>query len=136
MTQKRLTADTVSSLAQKLDEFSEVLTKEEQALLLGLLGTASATIDAGHSEAEGVTASADNAFVSMPTNVQLPKLSETLKETFRNIPGMGSPGDVMDSVGVGWLCVSWSKDYSKENIADKVTNPALTTRIQGMKTYR
>lgn len=138
MSQKQLTAETITSLAKKLDEFSEVLTAEEQAVLLGLLGTASAAMEAGHAETEAGDMTTDRATLTLPENVQLPRLSETIKDTFRGIPGVSQPGgEVMDSVGVGWLCVSWSKDYNKmTQLGEQVINPGVVSRVQGMKTFR
>lgn len=138
MSQQQLTAATVTSLAKKLDEFSEVLTTEEQAVLLGLLGAANAAMEAGHSEAEAAGITTDQAILTLPGRAQMPKLSDTINETFKGVPGIARPGgEVMDSIGVGWLCVSWSKDYNKlAQPGEQVMKSELVNRVQGMKTYR
>lgn len=138
MTEKSLSAQTIANLAQKLDEFSEVLTPDEHAVLLGLIGTASTAMEAAHSGAESEGVASDRAILNRPTTGTLPKLSAAITDTFKAVPGIKDPASpVMDSVGVGWLCVSWSKDYNKVNPGAIVTQPGIEAiRLQGMKTYR
>lgn len=135
MSERQLSASTVQSLSKKLDEFSEVLTTDEHAVLLGLLGLAGSTLEQSHAgmDTEGLTN--DKALVIQPAG-RLPALSEGLKGAFGKMP-IGDPaGPVSDSVGVGWLCVSWSKDY-KESIQDKVINPGrVAATIPGLRQYR
>lgn len=136
MADKTLTPETIASLGKKLDELSEVLSADEHAVLLGLIGTASTAMQASHAEAESEGSTADRAIISRPQSGSLPKLSGAIMDTFRQIPGFTNPGGpVSDSIGVGWLCVSWSKDYNKINPGEIVSQPGLT-RLQGMKTYR
>lgn len=140
MSNSALDANTVQSLGRKLDEFAEVLTPEEHAVLLGLISTAGATLEAGHAEAdtEGVT---DKAILTQST--RLPNLSLGLKDAFKGLPGINDPlGPVSDSIGVGVVCVSWSKDYNKINPIDRVGNKinpvekAGLSKIAGLKQYR
>ncbi|TMW70856.1 hypothetical protein FG147_10690 [Thauera sp. UPWRP] len=130
MSNSALEVSTIQSLGRKLDEFAEVLTPEEHAVLLGLISTAGATLEAGHAEAdtEGVT---DKAILTQST--RLPNLSVGLKDAFKNLPGVSDPlGPVADSIGVGVACVSWSKDYNKVSPVDKVG----LSKITGLKQYR
>ncbi|MEY4413723.1 MAG: hypothetical protein RIQ53_1016 [Pseudomonadota bacterium] len=130
MSDSTLDVRTVQSLGRKLDEFAEVLSPDEHAVLLGLISTAGATLEAGHAEAdtEGVT---DKAVLTQST--RLPALSVGLKDAFKTLPGISDPaGPVSDSIGVGVACVSWSKDYNKLNPADKVG----LSKIPGLKQYR
>lgn len=136
MPEKALTAQTISNLARKLDEFSEVLTPDEHAVLLGLIGTAEAAMQSSHAEAETEGMTTDRAILNRPTNVVLPKLSDAIGSTFKNVPGLGDGvGPVSDSVGVGWLCVSWSKDYNKLQPDESILQPQAM-RLPGMKVYR
>lgn len=135
MSERQLSGQTVQSLSKKLDEFSEVLTAEEHAVLLGLLGLAGSTLEQSHAgmDTEGLTN--DKALVIQPAG-RLPALSEGLKGAFAKLPIVDPVSPVADSVGVGWLCVSWSKDY-KESIQDKVVNPGrVTATIPGLRQYR
>ncbi len=132
MTQNVLDPATIASLGQKLDEFSEVLTPDEQAVMLGLLGIAEATIAASHEDAD-TEGAREVPFVSQPGVSKMPKMSATLKDTFRALPGMGlgdPGGPLADSVGVGWLCVSWSKDI------DNVARGGAVMRVKGLRTTR
>jgi hypothetical protein len=125
-----LEVKTVQSLARKLDEFAEVLTPEEHAVLLGLISTAGATFEAGHSgvETEGVSS---KAVITTPS--KLPRLSAGLNEAFKGLPGVVDPiGPVSDSIGVGVMCVSWSKDYNKIGGPDI----GAISKIPGLKQYR
>lgn len=134
MTEKTLSPQIIASLSQKLDEFSEVLSPDEHAVLLGLIGTAGAMMESAHAQTEGATT--DRAIIDRPQTATLPKLSTAIKDTFRTVPGIVDPaGPVSDSIGVGWLCVSWSKDYNKLNPGEIVSQPGAI-RLAGMKTYR
>ena len=132
-----LASETVDSLSQKLDAFSKGLTTDEHAVLAGLLGVASSTLEFGHANTDAVTSGNDPGFVLKGSNAKLPDLSAALKESFKKMPGVGQPmkpGDLSkpgnpidplaDSIGVGGMCVSWSKDYNKD-IADFRTIPGL-----------
>jgi hypothetical protein len=130
MSNSTLDAKTVQSLALKLDEFSEVLTPEEHAVLLGLISTAGATLEAGHAgtDTEGLP---DKAILTAPA--RLPSLSLGLKDAFKGLPGIRDPiSPVADSIGVGVTCVSWSKDYNK--IVG--TDFGALSKISGLKQFR
>lgn len=137
MAERSLSVGTVTSLSKKLDEFAEALTPEEHTVLLGLLGAASATFAKGHEEAEAEGVAVERAFVAQPKG-KLPQLSGALKETFTGIDKIGNPaGPVSDSVGVGWLCVSWSKDIKIATLPGEQVLPAVENlRIPGLKTIR
>lgn len=137
MTEKTLDRKTIDELAQKLDQFSEVLSPDEHAVLLGLIGTAGSAMEASHAGAETEGVTADRAILARPEAKPLPKLSGALKDTFKSVPqlGGGGAGPISDSVGVGWLCVSWSKDYNETMPGGDVIQPG-TLRVPGMKTYR
>jgi hypothetical protein len=138
MAERTLSSNTVTSLSKKLDEFSEALTPDEHAVLLGLLGTASATFAKGHEEAEAEGITAEAAVVSRSAATKLPQLSSALKETFAGMEGIRNPGgQVSDSIGVGWLCVSWSKDIKiATQPGERVLPGVENLRISGLKTYR
>lgn len=138
MSDKSLDASTIQSLSNKLDEFAEVLSPEEHAVLLGLIGMAGATMEHGHASVDTEGAAPPKAVLTQSAG-RMPKLSVGIKDAFRAVPGVINPGgEVMDSVGVGVLCVSWSKDYSSmTNPMDKVTQPgANLARIRGLRQYR
>ncbi|MGQ0699906.1 MAG: hypothetical protein ACT4PZ_16890 [Panacagrimonas sp.] len=139
MTEKTLSAQTIAGLSRKLDEFSEVLTADEHAVLLGLISTAGAAMKAGHADAESEGITSDRAVLVRPAAGTLPKLSGAISDTFRAVPGLGGfdpAGPVSDSIGVGVLCVSWSKDYKDMTPGGVVTKPSAAMRLPGMKTYR
>lgn len=138
MGERSLSAGTVTSLSKKLDEFAEALTTDEHAVLLGLLGAASATFAKGHEEAEAEGGTVERAFVSQPAGGKLPQLSGALRETFTGIEKIRNPaGPLSDSVGVGWLCVSWSKDIKMEMpTGEKVLPGVENLRIPGLKIIR
>ncbi|UXH76375.1 hypothetical protein [Roseateles amylovorans] len=130
MADTSLEVKTVQSLARKLDEFAEVLSPEEHAVLLGLIGTAGATLSAGHAGAD--TEGVDVKSV-LSTPGRLPSLSVGLKDAFKSLPGWTDPaGPVSDSIGVGVACVSWSKDYNKLGPADV----RGLSQIPGLRQYR
>lgn len=136
---KQLKAGTVRSLAAKLDDLADDLTADEVAVLTGLLGLASATLEGSHADAEGAP---EERLVSRPDG-PLPKPSDMLADAFRSEPearpGIFDPaGPFSDSVGVGWLCVSWSKDYNAEmiqpdDLLKPIQGPQLGLKVQGLK---
>ncbi len=131
MADKTLSSQTVTSLAGKLDEFAEVLTSEEHAVLLGLLGMASATIEQAHSGVDTEDFAASKSVLTLPSAQRLPSLSTGLKDAFRALPGFDPIGPVSDSIGVGVACVSWSKDYNKG-----IPNLGEQMRIRGLRQTR
>jgi hypothetical protein len=143
MVDKVLTPEFLSGLGAKLDTFAESLTKEEQAVLLGVFGIASSTIVASHS---GEEVDGDKPSLVYPVDAKLPPPSVALLEGFKSIGGVPDPDqpELQDSIGVGAICVSWSKDYNKSierpvlpDVAPDVTptpdmNSAIM-RIRGLK---
>ena len=144
MSTKKLNPDTVATLSKKLDEFSEVLTADEHAVLLGLIGLASSTIEQSHKGIDTEAVGTENAIVIQPSG-SLPKLSTGLKEVFAGMPATIKPSkrgeELMDSIGVGWLCVSWSKDYALDPLKEKILvanteEQVSVTTIPGLKQFR
>lgn len=129
MKEENLTGDTINSLGEKLDKFSEGLSKEEQAVLLGLIGTAGAAFEQGHQEAGAKSRASGDSKVGIPANVELPPLSVALKDTFKGIEQLDPISPISDSVGVSVVCVSWSKDYDKTIPAEQLEE----LRIPGMR---
>lgn len=136
---RQLKSGTIRSLAAKLDDLADDLTPDEAAVLTGLLGLASATLEGSHADVPG---GAEEQAVSRPDG-PLPRPSDMLADAFRaqtdRRPAIFDPaGPLSDSVGVGWLCVSWSKDYNKAALEDQAVNPVLgrpevALRIEGLR---
>ncbi|WP_114201924.1 hypothetical protein [Janibacter anophelis] len=135
---KQLKSGTVRSLAAKLDDLADDLTADEAAVLTGLLGLASATLEGSHDTAKGAP---EDRLITRPDG-PLPRPSDMLADAFRTSPDarpaiFDPAGPVSDSVGVGWLCVSWSKDYNIEmvqpdDLVTPVDVPQLGLKIQGL----
>lgn len=125
----------VNGLAAKLDQFGQNLTREEQAVLAGLLGVASATIEESQKAVE-----AGGGRVGVQPNIDvagnIPNLSDALKASFTHVPVGGDGGSVSDSVGVGVGSVSWSKDYNMTAPdIGRVVGPNLRTpNVPGLRT--
>lgn len=131
--EKELKAGTIRSLAAKLDDLADDLTADEAAVLTGLLGLASATLEGSHTGVEGES---EERTISRPDGA-LPRPSDVLADAFRaeqtKRPDIFDPaGPLSDSIGVGWLCVSWSKDYNK-GIVEKRVQPVLESPQLGLK---
>ena len=123
---KTLEQNTVSELGRKLDEFSDVLTPEERAVLLGLLGAAGSSLEsaAAQSETEGGVSFRTPPEISVPQ--RLPRFSDALNTTFNKFDIGGGTDPLQDSVGVGVFSVSWSKDYNMTAPGMDRTNPINT----------
>lgn len=126
-----LNPKTIASLGSKLDKLQDGLTTEEASVLAGLLGVAGATLTearTGLPEGAGIE-------VDAPTGAVAPKISAILDDTFKTGPSIVMPGqEVMDSVGVSVACVSWTKDYSIEDISStEVVNPQLGLKVPGLR---
>lgn len=134
MSERQLNPSTVQSLSKKLDEFSEVLSPDEHAVLLGLLGLAGSTLEHSHAGMDTENLAMDKPSLVYPAG-RLPALSVGLKEAFAKMPIKDPVGPVADSIGVGVVCVSWSKDYNKE-MNDRVINPGVAAGIPGLRTLR
>lgn len=133
MGNKTISQTDIDRLATKLDEFSQVLTNDEQALLLGLLGVAESALSQASSQVEAGSISAEAAATTLVAPAKLPRLSEGLKSAFtvgglvRGIGGLGG-GEVQDSIGVGGTCVTWTKDLKVFK-----TPGDLVSSLPGMK---
>jgi tetrahydrodipicolinate N-succinyltransferase len=132
----KLTNEIVSSVAEKLDEFSEVLSEDERAVLLGIFGLAESAITSAHQEVEtesGVL-TGDSYILKPSLRTKIPRLSDAFAGSFSRISEVGG-GQVSDSWGVSVLCVSWSKDIDEAiTPGELVTNPV--NNIPGMKIRR
>lgn len=143
MAPRQLKQSTIRSLAAKLDGLQEDLSPDEAAVLAGLIGLAGATFDRSHAEVEPTAAVRENAAVSRPADTErLPAFSQLLAEAFRPDTSAGPTVDpsspLADSIGVGWLCVSWSKDYSLPTLGETeidvhAARPELSLRIEGLQ---
>lgn len=135
---KPLKSGTIRSLGAKLDDLADELTPDEAAVLTGLLGLASATLESSHDDADG----SETRAVTRPDG-PLPKPSDMLADTFRARTGrrprtFDPAGPLSDSIGVGWLCVSWSKDYNKAAVQEELGRPSVEVanvplRIEGLR---
>lgn len=131
MSSKQLDPTVVASVARKLDEFNEVLTDDERAVLLGVFGIAQSTIDAHHQERQTESGRLEGDSVLIrPDAGRLPKLSSAFAGTFSRLGTLDPAGPVSDSIGVGVLCVSWSKDYNKmpDQLGPRTSIPGLKNR--------
>ncbi len=108
----------IDNLAKKLDEFSAVLSPNEQALLHAIFGMAGMSVSGAASESEsggvdlsrGMTGFSD-AKISITGN--LPKLSSGFLDAFRPVrPGRFTFGQGIGTnaaVGVGGSTVTWTR---------------------------
>lgn len=136
MADDNLKLSTIKGLGEKLDEFADVLSNEERAVLLGLLGAAGSSLEGGarESEAEGGNLRMQPSIKVPP---QMPKFSDALNATFErfDFTGAGGSGPLQDSVGVGVASVSWSKDYNMADPSSRVGGDRLGS-IPGMSFRR
>lgn len=96
-----LTEEILDTLAQKLDEFTQVLSPEEQALLLAIFRLGSSALDRIGQQAD--TESADlstRRTVSQPSGPSQIALSQSLKSAFRPALARGLTGINVASSGV------------------------------------
>jgi hypothetical protein len=137
MAEVTLSKSDIDGLARKLDEFGEVLSADEKAILLAIFGLAATSLSKAVSESEsGLSAANVAAGLVAPTvdrSALLPRLSDGFRDAFNpgtagrfTIPG----GEVMDSIGVSVGCISWSMDYNMPDPAGTVSNPAALAQLE------
>lgn len=139
MPEINITSKEITSLAGKLDEFGDVLTPEEQSLMLAVFGMASTALgsategaqtESGESVATKIGIDQASVMKLKGASANLPKLSSGFLDAFR--PGQAGRfsvlgGEVQNSVdvSVGGACVSvgWSKDTGLEALGAINTLP-------------
>lgn len=100
----RIKQEQIDSLAKKLDEVSDVLSKEEQELLTAVFKLAGAMLSGSFGSKPAVeTEGGSRPVAPVAGTVRSPALSAGFKEAFKPLKGAGAnPAGIDIDVHVGW----------------------------------